>query len=63
MTVMPPLVAVTPATVALTVVVPTPTPVIKPLLFTVSTPGLPLTQLVASVVARRLVEPVCGSER
>ena len=55
-----PLVAVMPLTVALTVVVPTPTPLIKPLLFTVRTAGLPLIQLVASLVASRSVVPVWG---
>jgi len=56
-----PLVALMPLTLALTVVVPTPTPLIKPLLFTVRTAALPLVQLVASLVASRLFAPVCGS--
>ena len=53
-TVMVPLVPVTPPTVALTVALPGPTPVITPLLFTVRTLGLLLVQLVASPVASRL---------
>ena len=56
-----PLVQETPATVALTVVVPTPTPLIKPLLFTKRTFVLPLVQLVASPVASILAVPVAAS--
>ena len=44
------LVPVTPETVALTVALPVWTAVIKPLLFTVRTPGLLLVQLVTAAV-------------
>src|SRR6267378_5693850 len=56
-----PLVTLLPAMVALTVVVPRPTALITPLLLTVSTLVLPLTQFVASAVASKLLEPVWRS--
>src|SRR5450756_704526 len=56
-----PLVTDIPAILALTVVVPRPTALIRPLLLTVRTLVFPLSQFVASAVASKLPEPVCGS--